>query len=764
MILVWLILVPFIGGLLCWLSERFFGRSAPRWIALASMSLLLGLGLMLWLQGDYSLHTAFAGTEPQWQAEYQASWIPRFGISFHLGLDGLSLLMCILTGLLGVMAVACSWSEIQRNVGFFHLNLLWNLGGVIGVFLALDLFLFFFFWEMMLVPMYFLIALWGHNAPDGKGRIYAANSLGAIVGVLFAIHIGLPRTGLGLTLATGAMLDLALGLVLLGLAGAAPTWRLAAVATLAVPLLVVRLVPLDPSLLSSGVYRTGNVQNADKQTVFYQDGKTATISVARYGGSQAALATNGKPDAAIQFDTSMAPAPDEITMVMLGALPLALHPEARTIANIGFGSGLTTHVLLGSPTVKSVSTIEIEPAVVEASRAFATRVGRAYDDPRSHIHLEDAKSWFARGGKRFDIIVSEPSNPWVSGVSSLFSDEFYHRIRNYLEDGGLLVQWLHLYEFDAQLVASVVKALDRNFADYAIYDIDGLDIVIVASRDRKLPPPGGAVFSMPQLRGELARVGLRSADDLRVRWIGAKADLGPMMQAFSAPVNSDYRPYVELNAPRSRFLGSQALELPGLLKSRVPLVEMLAPAGMQWSADAVTPGKGRADFISVASAIRAALLGQAGPPGSARDEALKDLALVSGCGALETTEARRALHGLASATLAFLDRKALEGLWVEPDWLRCPRDRLPATVTRWLDLYRAVALRDPVAMRTTGRVALADADADVERRRWALLATMLALRAQGDAAGVQALWREQQPKLHDQGTVGPDMAFLLVPR
>jgi NADH-quinone oxidoreductase subunit M len=172
MILLWLILIPFIGGLLCWQSER-FGLNVPRWVALISMSLVLVLSCWLWLQGDYTL--AGATGHSGWQEEFQAPWIPRFGISFHLGLDGLSLLMVMLTGLLGVMAVACSWSEIQKHVGFFFLNLLWNLGGVIGVFLALDMFLFFFFWEMMLVPMYFLIALWGHNAPGGKGRIYAAN-------------------------------------------------------------------------------------------------------------------------------------------------------------------------------------------------------------------------------------------------------------------------------------------------------------------------------------------------------------------------------------------------------------------------------------------------------------------------------------------------------------------------------------------------------------------------------------------------------------
>jgi NADH-quinone oxidoreductase subunit M len=170
MILVWLFLMPFIGGLLCWQIER-FGTRLPRWVALGTMLVVLALTLQLWWTGDYSQTLLSTG---HWVREFRAPWIPRFGISFHLGLDGLSLLLIALTGLLGVMAVGCSWREVQRNVGFFHLNLLWNLGGVIGVFMAMDLFLFFFFWEMMLVPMFFLIALWGHNAPGGKGRVYAA--------------------------------------------------------------------------------------------------------------------------------------------------------------------------------------------------------------------------------------------------------------------------------------------------------------------------------------------------------------------------------------------------------------------------------------------------------------------------------------------------------------------------------------------------------------------------------------------------------------
>lgn len=197
MLLPWLILLPFIGGLLCWQSER-FSRVLPRWIAVISMALTLLVSLLLWGQGHYSL--AVPQGIPQWQAEYVLPWIPRFGISIHLALDGLSLLMVVLTAFLGLLAVVCSWREIERYEGFFHLNLLWIIGAVMGVFIAIDLFLFFFFWEMMLVPMYFLIALWGHKGSDGQTRIRTAIKffiytqvsglimLIAILGLVFAHH------------------------------------------------------------------------------------------------------------------------------------------------------------------------------------------------------------------------------------------------------------------------------------------------------------------------------------------------------------------------------------------------------------------------------------------------------------------------------------------------------------------------------------------------------------------------------------------------
>ncbi len=169
MILAGLILIPFLGGLLCWQGDRF--GEAPRWIALATMVAVLITALALWAGADFQLAEPGAAA---WLRELRLPWIPRFGIELHLALDGLSLVLIALTGFLGILAVLCSWKEVQEGIGFFHLNLLFVLGGVVGVFLAVDLFLFFVFWEMMLVPMYFLIALWGHSEPGGKTSTYAA--------------------------------------------------------------------------------------------------------------------------------------------------------------------------------------------------------------------------------------------------------------------------------------------------------------------------------------------------------------------------------------------------------------------------------------------------------------------------------------------------------------------------------------------------------------------------------------------------------------
>lgn len=163
MILLWMIIILMAGGLLAWFSKKWHPE-LPRWIALFAVLADFILAVYLWL----SLPAATLGASP-WLLQLEVPWIPQWGVNFILALDGLSLLMLLLTFFLGILSVLVSWREIRTKSGFFHFNLLWVLAGITGVFLTMDLFLFYFFWEVMLIPMYFLIGIWGH-----ANRTYAA--------------------------------------------------------------------------------------------------------------------------------------------------------------------------------------------------------------------------------------------------------------------------------------------------------------------------------------------------------------------------------------------------------------------------------------------------------------------------------------------------------------------------------------------------------------------------------------------------------------
>ena len=144
-----LILLMLGAGAVAGLSEKLH-PAAPKWISLATFIVTLAWVGIAFIGGDA-------------YANQYIPWIPRFGINIVLSIDGLSLLLVALTLFLGIVAVVSSWTEIERRPGFFQFNILWVMAGVVGVFTALDLFLFFFFWEVMLIPMYFLIAIWGHE-------------------------------------------------------------------------------------------------------------------------------------------------------------------------------------------------------------------------------------------------------------------------------------------------------------------------------------------------------------------------------------------------------------------------------------------------------------------------------------------------------------------------------------------------------------------------------------------------------------------------
>jgi len=163
MILFWLIILLMGCGLLAWLTAR-WNNTLPRMISLAGITVQFLVVIWLWL-----IHRQGNGVG-RWIISYTHAWIPDFGIQIKLGVDGLSLLMLVLTSFLGILSVLVSWKDIKERIGFFHFNLMFVLAGITGVFLSLDLFLFYFSWEVMLLPMYFLISIWGN-----ENRIYAAN-------------------------------------------------------------------------------------------------------------------------------------------------------------------------------------------------------------------------------------------------------------------------------------------------------------------------------------------------------------------------------------------------------------------------------------------------------------------------------------------------------------------------------------------------------------------------------------------------------------
>ncbi|MHB1415942.1 MAG: complex I subunit 4 family protein, partial [Chloroflexota bacterium] len=167
MILIWLVVIPLLAGLLAWATG--FSSRWPRWISLAGLLADLALVLTIWAPNfaTAGVLTGF-GYTATWIVELNLNWIPSLGIGFRLAMDGLSLVLVALTCFLGILAIFASWREVDRRVGLFHLCIMWVLAGIIGVFLAVDLFLFYFFWEMMLVPTYFLF-FWGYER-----RLYAA--------------------------------------------------------------------------------------------------------------------------------------------------------------------------------------------------------------------------------------------------------------------------------------------------------------------------------------------------------------------------------------------------------------------------------------------------------------------------------------------------------------------------------------------------------------------------------------------------------------
>jgi spermidine synthase len=418
----------------------------------------------------------------------------------------------------------------------------------------------------------------GRSAQEASGRLYAWNTGGAIVGALLADLVLVPRLGLQPPYLIFATLLLGGGVwALTEAAGWRPVLRAAAPAALVAALLAlsVRWTPWDPVLMSSGVHRYGlewrdRVESAfdldtwlreQHELIFYEEGSEAVVAVSETGTGRRFLSVNGKTDAGSGEE-------DVVTQRFIAHVPMLLHPRPRRVLVIGWGAGATAASAALYP-VDTLECVEIEPAVYEAASLFDELSGEVRRDERFTMVFRDGRNHLLRSSQPWDVIVSEPSNPWISGVSNLFTKEFYEEVLDKLAEGGVFGQWFHYYHLDAADVKVEVNTFLAVFPHASLWLVPpvtaedgtrrlGADMLLVGSSEphsldwRRLEeklddtPVGDDLRATRVLDDPLALVASWTMGREEMEEWVADEEVFPS----GTPLNTDDHPYVEFVAPR----------------------------------------------------------------------------------------------------------------------------------------------------------------------------------------------------------------------
>ncbi|HEY0729064.1 MAG TPA: fused MFS/spermidine synthase, partial [Pyrinomonadaceae bacterium] len=348
-----------------------------------------------------------------------------------------------------------------------------------------------------------LVLVWASNqvaAVNRVGRSYAVNTVGAIAGAFVTGFVLIPKTSIRFTLLLSAATCLLVGLLAYRPVGEGlqPVVRRSLAIGLA-PVLTIVLFILAPRMnladLSIGAYdslvrelaqtREIAVDNAQlsgsnvRELLMFREGPTATVSVRR-DQDTVSMAINGRTNASDSIY-------DMPTQVMLGQLPLLIAPKQDNGLIIGYATGITVGSMLQSP-IKSVTCVELEPTTVEASEFFNHVNNRPLDDPRTKLIIDDARTYLRVTRERYDIIVSEPSHPWVPGVANLFTQEFFELGRSRLSEQGIFVQWVQIYQLSTESLRSVLATYTRVFPHVLMFRVGGSsrgkDLLLVGSNQR----------------------------------------------------------------------------------------------------------------------------------------------------------------------------------------------------------------------------------------------------------------------------------------
>jgi spermidine synthase len=389
------------------------------------------------------------------------------------------------------------------------------------------------------------------------GNAYALNTVGAIVGSFLSGFFVLPKLGLQRGIYAATLGGLVLAAALVAVAPGLSRPRRTAGVGLAVALAVLGLALPRWNLVSfsAGFFRVSIAREyisrqihkrawQDPKLVFYEDGTATTVTVDQWGKTYS-LKNNGKVDAS--NDSDMA------TQIVVGLLPLLLYPGATPpkVALVGFGSGVTAGAITQYP-IGSLEVVELEPAIYRASHFFDNDNHRPLENPKVTARVGDGRNFLTQRSDKFDVIVSQPSNPWLTGVSNLFTREYFRDIKTRLGPRGLFCQWAQLYEMSPWNIKTIYRTLHEEFPYVYVFAAEDLssDTILIAS----LEPVALDLSTLerayrdPKTRAEARRAGLPTPHD-----VVAYLLLGPEeIESFTAgsPDNTDDNARIEFSAPR----------------------------------------------------------------------------------------------------------------------------------------------------------------------------------------------------------------------
>ncbi|HWP44567.1 MAG TPA: tetratricopeptide repeat protein, partial [Blastocatellia bacterium] len=311
--------------------------------------------------------------------------------------------------------------------------------------------------------------------------------------------------------------------------------------------------PWESDVMSSAVYRyapsmsvmsrqqfSDFLKRGQGETIFYKEGITATIAVQQQSGGRV-LKANGKPEASTTGDMP--------TQILIGSLPLMVRERTDNVLVIGLGSGITLGSIEQFP-VKDITCVELEPAMIEASRYFDDFNNRPLEDPRLKMVANDGRNFIYTTEEKFDVIVSEPSNPWLTGVANLFTLEYFKRGAERLTDDGVFSQWLQIYEMSPEDVRTLVATFRAAFPHVYIFRGAEGDLMLLGSKsERRLDLSIiKSHFANARVAADHKRINTTSEADILSRLY-----LGPnevTKLAAGSRLNTDDNALIEFSAPR----------------------------------------------------------------------------------------------------------------------------------------------------------------------------------------------------------------------